>query len=188
MLVHIHIHKTLLEHIRVVQNTLWWQIFHKVNVIESILRSFRTDLLAIQNTKALQHGCRLLRLPTSEMVKGNASAVRHIPSRDLRIHHWEFRIFGIKVIVKTQRGCEINCVLKGQVGLIPSFQHLDHLALLLLVNHIKAGVLVLAQVLDQTLAEHVCLIQIDILIFTLADLRETVCRGVQSHKLPELIC
>ena len=57
----------------------------------------------------------------------------------------------------------------------------------MIISHIEACVLVLAEIFHQLLAVQSCLILIRLAILAIADLRHAGCRGIKAQHLSELI-
>ena len=91
-----------IKDIRIIDNTLRRQLFQLVNVVSCILGTFRSNLIAIQNTKALEHqGCSL-RFSTSKIIKCLPYIFCHVFPSYLCFHHRTIRIFAAEIFVQTQ--------------------------------------------------------------------------------------
>src|SRR5699024_3633065 len=122
-----------------------------------------------------------------KVIKSCTSTISHVTTSNLGLHHREVRILATKILIKTQRSCQDNGILNGHITVITTSQDFNHLALLALIHHIEASVIILAQILNQALAEHIGLIQICILIFTFTDLGKALGRSIETHKFTELV-
>ena len=175
-----------IKDIRIIDNALRRQLFQPVNVVSCILGTFRSNLIAIQNAKALEHqGCRL-RFTTSKIIKCLPYIFCHVFPSYLCFHHRTIRIFAAEIFIQTQGSRQINGVLKVHIPVIASTEYFDHLPLLPLILDIKAGVLIFTQILNQLFADHRRFAQIGILIFAFTDLCLCIGSREEAQNLLEL--
>ena len=175
-----------IKDIRIIDNALRRQLFQLVNIVSCILGTFRSNLIAIQNTKTLEHQGRSLRFTTCKIVKRLPYIFCYIFPSHLCFHCGIIRIFSAEIFIQTQGSRQINGVLKIHIPVIASAKHFDHLPLLPIILDIKTGVLVFTQILNQLFAIHRCFVQIRILIFAFADLRLCIRSREDSQNFLEL--
>ena len=177
-----------IKNIRVIDNTLRRQLLQLVNVVSCILRSFRSNLIAIQNTKALKHqGCSL-RFTTSKIIKCLPYIFCHIFSGYLSFHNRVIRIFAVEILIKAQGSRQINGILEIHIPVKTTTQDFNKLASLTFVQNIKAGIFIITQIFKQLFAIHGRFTQISILIFSFTDFRLSICCRIIAKYFFKFIC
>ena len=121
------------------------------------------------------------------MVESCTSAVGHIAAGNLCLHNREVRVLGAEILIEAQRSCKVDGILKGHITVITTSQNFNHLTLLALMQYIEASVLVFAQILNQTLAEHIGLVHVCVLILAFTDLCEALCSSIETHKFTKFV-
>ena len=156
------------------------------DIVGCVLGTFRSNLIAIQNAKTLEHQGRNLRFTTGKVIKCLPNIFFYVLPGYLRLHHRTIRILAAEIFIQAQGSCQINSILEVHIPIITSTEHFNHLAFLPFILDIKASVFVFTQMLDQFFAIHRCFVQIHILIFAFADLRLCIRSREDSQNFLEL--